>query len=473
LQSSCVESSTPSTTRETGVGMTERTVGERYRLDVSIGRGGMATVYRARDLRLERDVAVKLLASDRKDDPAYVRRFVQEAKLSARLRHPNLVEVFDVALSDENELYLVMELLDGRSLGSVIGKDGLALPEFFRIAAEITSGLRVLHEANVVHRDVSSNNVMLVRHGDRIDHVKVLDLGIAKAEGQQTLTEPGSFIGTLESMSPEQIRGEALDARADVYALGVLFFRMLVGSAPFSGEAATLMYHHLQVRPERVQNRVVRELPPALVDLVARCLEKDPALRPADATAVHDALEAARSGSFGSVSMPEVRAEDVPDLAPHPVPVLHVARPSTPLARSSGEAVLEPTDEPLSMPLELAPVERREGLVLPDAERCEACGARLHAGSVVCTTCGQRPLAQVTPFRGPDGLSRTKLPAWLAPLGVLPVTVGKRVSGYAFLGAVLSFLFFRGGGLTALGLVAIGLLAAAGVYIRSRNDEEP
>ena len=452
--------------------MTERTLGERYRLDVSIGRGGMATVYRARDLRLERDVAVKLLASDLKDDPAYVSRFVQEAKLSARLRHPNLVEVFDVALSDENELYIVMELLDGKSLGSVVGKEGLALPEFFRVAGEITSGLRVLHEANVVHRDLSSNNVMLVRHGDRIDHVKVLDLGIAKAEGQKTLTEPGSFIGTLESMSPEQIRGETLDARADVYALGVLFFRMLVGSPPFSGEAATLMYHHLQVRPDRVQARVARDLPPALVDLVARCLEKDAALRPADATAVHDALEAARSGSVAPASMPAVRTEHVPDLAPHPVPASRVARSST-APRVRSEAVLEPTDEPPSVPLELAPVERKEGLVLPDAERCAACGARLHAGSVVCATCGQRPLAQVTPFRAPDALSRTKLPTWLAPLGVLPVTVGKRVSGYAFLGAVLSFLFFRGGGLTALALVAIGLLAAAGVYVRSRNDEEP
>ncbi len=455
--------------------MTERTLGERYRLDVSIGRGGMATVYRARDLRLERDVAVKLLASDLKDDPAYVSRFVQEAKLSARLRHPNLVEVFDVALSDDNELYIVMELLDGKSLGSVIGKEGLALPEFFRIASEIASGLRVLHEANVVHRDLSSNNVMLVRHGGRVDHVKVLDLGIAKAEGQKTLTEPGSFIGTLESMSPEQIRGEALDARADVYALGVLFFRMLVGSPPFSGEAATLMYHHLQVRPERVQSRVAQDLPPALVDLVARCLEKEAALRPADATAVHDALEAARCGSLAP--LPKVQPSDVPDLAPHPVPASHGARSSAPRAaprvRASVEAVLEPTFEPLSLPLELAPIERREGLVLPDTERCAACGAALHAGSVVCATCGQRPLAQVTPFRAPDPLSRTKLPAWLAPLGVLPITVGKRVAGYAFLGAVLSFLFFRGGGLTALALFAIGLLAAAGVYVRSRTDEEP
>ncbi len=466
--------------------MTLRTLGGRYRLDAQIGRGGMATVYRAWDSRLERDVAVKVLASDLKDDPAYVARFVQEAKLSAKLRHPNLVEVFDVALSDENELYLVMELLDGKSLGSLIGENGLALPEFFRIAREIASGLRVLHAANVVHRDLSANNVMLVRHGDRDDHVKVLDLGIAKAQGQKTLTEPGSFIGTLESMPPEQIRGEPLDARADVYALGILFYRMLAGAPPFAGTAATLMYHHLEVTPAPVESHGTRRLPTALSQLVARCLEKDGARRPADAAELFDELVFAEKAPSGAGAVTGDRAShdaEVPDLPLRPTPArdsrsLSEGRASGPLPAaphatgSRREAVLEPDeDDALALPLELAPVVRKSSSVVAAAEACPGCGSPVPPAALACATCGQRPHGSITPFRAPEREGRAKLPGWLAPLGVLPVTVGKRVSGYSFLAAILSIVFFRGA--VAISLLGVGLLAAAGVYVRTRNDEDP
>jgi len=459
--------------------MIGQTLGDRYRIDGAIGKGGMAQVYRARDTRLERDVAVKVLSSDLKSDPAYVARFVQEAKLSAQVRHPNLVEVFDVALSADQDAYLVMELLDGRSLASTLAPTGLALDRFFRIARGITLGLRSLHAARIVHRDLTANNVMLVRHGDEADHVKVLDLGIAKAEGQKTLTEPGSFIGTLESMPPEQIKGDLLTPAADVYALGVLFYRMLTGKPPFAGEAATLLYQHLEVRPAPLHERSTRTLPPVLVALVARCLEKSPAARYEDAHALHEALVLAESGAAPESSRPSPPAGPVPDLAlpaaraqvPAPAPAM---RPADPGTGRRQEAVLEPEDFGASEPLELAPIERKsEPLPAPSADPCASCGAPLHPGAVVCSACGARPLAEVTVFRSEDATAaRPLVPAWIAPLGTLPVSVGKRVSAYALVGAILFALF--GHGLAIPGaLLALSAVAGAGVYVRSRLDDEP
>ena len=463
--------------------MIGQTLGDRYRIDGRIGTGGMAQVYRARDLRLERDVAVKVLASDLKSDPSYVKRFVQEAKLSAKVRHPNLVEVFDVALSEGEGVYLVMELLAGKSLGALIGTRGLAVSRFFHIAKGITLGLRGLHAARIVHRDLSANNVMLVHHGDEVEHVKVLDLGIAKAEGQATLTEPGSFIGTLESMPPEQIRGDVLTPAADVYALGVLFFRMLTGKPPFAGEAATLLYQHLEVRPPPLHERSDVAIPPRLGALVARCLEKEPGARFDDASALHDALVDAESDPEEAATTPNEQipsaAGEVPDLAfpatrAPSAPSAASLRPRTePEPSRRREAVLELDDDATSEPLELAPVSRRTEPPLPiDVVRCAGCGSSLHAGAVVCSVCGARPSAAVTPFRRGQLAERPRLPGWLAPVGTLPVTVGKRVAAYSFLGAILTAIFAHSLVLPC-GLFAVSVVAAIGVYVRSRLDDEP
>lgn len=454
--------------------MIGRTLGHRYRIASAIGEGGMAKVYRAHDVHLERDVAVKLLAADLKDDPSYVARFVQEAKLSAKVRHPNLVEVFDVAISDGREPYLVMELLEGTSLASAIDEAGMPLARFFRIAKGITTGLGSLHAAKIVHRDLTVHNVMLVRHGDDADHVKVLDLGIAKAEGQRTLTEPGTFIGTLESMSPEQIRGEELGPTADVYALGVLFFRMLTGATPFAGEAATLLYSHLEQRPPTLASRARAAIPAPLEALVARCLAKSANARFADAAALHDALVAAERGE-AEATLP---TPAVPDLAmavrASGASASRVGTGAAPsLALPRHEAVLEaPDEESDDAPLELEPVERKGEPLAPDVPRCAECGSRLHAGSVVCSVCGARPLAAVTPFRAPPLALRPPLPAFVAPLGTLPVTVGKRVAAYSFVGAILIAIFGHGVLVPSLLLVVSGV-AAAGVYVRSRLDDEP
>ena len=288
-------------------------------------------------------------------------------------------------------------------------------------------------------------------------------------------------------MPPEQIRGEPLDARADVYALGILLYRMLAGVPPFAGTAATLIYHHLEITPAPVESRGTRRLPTALSQLVARCLEKDGAKRPRDAAELFDAqifAENAPSDAGETIGGGASPGREVPDLlqrrslAREHSRLLSDGRGSGPqpaaarLTLPRREAVLEPDeDDALALPLELAPVERKSASVVPAAEACLACGSPLPPGALACATCGQRPQGGITPFRAPPRMVRPKLPGWLAPLGVLPVTVGKRVSGYSFLAAILSIVFFRGE--VAISLVGVGLLAAAGVYVRTRNDEDP
>ena len=471
-----------------------QTLGGRYTLLSLLGKGGMASVYRARDERLERDVAVKVLSTDGKSDPTYAARFQQEAKLSARLRHPGLVEVFDVGMSDpEGTLFLVMELLEGTVLADFVGEDGIAPEVFFPLALEIVAGVAVLHDARVVHRDLSASNVMLVRYADGSLHAKVLDLGIAKAFDAKTITEAGTFIGTLESMAPEQIRGENLDARADVYALGVLFFRMLVGAPPFVGEAATLMYQHLQVVPPSLESRSKRPIPSALAELVARCLEKDPSKRPASAGALAHALKAVREGRTPSpdVAQPAApHALPVPDLVLGSTPV----RPKVPSGAGASasvtpleggpsnalrrETVLELDTDGSAEPLELASVERKSVpsplLVGGPTEDppCPVCGSPLHAGAIACTACGHRPRGAMVPVGAGAALAEvSKVPPWLAPLGLLPVPVGKRVAVYGFAFAFLS-AFFRGVTTFSLGLAAVSALAALGTWVRSRLDDE-
>jgi len=457
-------------------------LGDRYNLVALLGQGGMATVYRARDLRLERDVAVKLLAYDLQGDPVYLQRFEKEAKLSAQLRHPNLVEVFDVAVSSDDEQYLVMELLQGESLSARAARGPMPLDEFLALAQQIAAGIAVLHAAGVVHRDLSANNVMLVEGGAR---VKVLDLGIAKAQNAQTLTEPGSFIGTLESMSPEQIRGDEVGPPADVYALGILFYRMLTGAPPFAGEAATLIYQHLHVPPGAMM--APAELPEGVIDLVAWCLEKAPSARPADATELHQALSALARGEA-----PEPRAPaappplPVPDLTAHvprrppPAAAVTVAPPRSrssvaPLGAPAGagqrppERVIEPDEEERSSePLELEAVARKpESLVAATPLACATCGLVLHVSTDTCPSCGVGALSALTPFR-PAMVVRAPVPAWIAPLGVFPTGVSKRVATYGF--GVAALLALVGLGWASLFFATVAGVACAAFYVRRRVE---
>jgi serine/threonine protein kinase len=448
--------------------MDDALLGGRYRLGEELGKGGMARVVRAFDTRLSRDCAVKILSSELRADPAYVARFRAEAVLSAKVSHPCLVEVIDVGVSESGDVYLVMELLDGVQLGSVIDEGGMALERFFPVARGVLEGLRALHAAGIVHRDVTARNVMLVRGALGEERVKVLDLGIAKATGQKTLTEPGTFVGTLQSMAPEQIRGEPVDARADVYSVGVLFFRMLSGHLPFEGDATSLMYQHLEARPPPVES-TMRVVPAPLVRLVASCLEKEPSARPPSAEALLHALSRIERGE----SEPEpplpasVDVANVPDLALPLPPTRTEASP----AGLRAEMVLEPEASSSNPPLELVEVDRkRETAIEVAAAPCATCGAKLAPNAVVCASCGARASA-ITPFRGPNVVLGPRVPAWLAPVGILPVSIGKRVATYSFGAAVLAALAGGTSGVLPITFFVVSVVATVGVVVRQHLDD--
>jgi serine/threonine protein kinase/tetratricopeptide (TPR) repeat protein len=250
-----------------------------YRIAGLLARGGMGAVYRATDVRLHRDVALKVLAEARAADPRRVERFMREARVTAALDHPNIVRVFDVGLL-EDRAYLVAELLEGETLRARIMRGPLPLADVVRIGVEVASGLVAAHAAGLVHRDLKPENIFLTRSGT----TKLLDFGIAKLaqdesvrDGLSTLT--GVVLGTSGYLAPEQICGETIDARADLFALGAVLFEMLTGARVFAREHIVETLHAiLHDRPPDVsaESDVV---PPALAAVVDRLLEKRPEAR--------------------------------------------------------------------------------------------------------------------------------------------------------------------------------------------------
>ena len=226
-----------------------RLLGGRYELDGIVGRGGMAEVYRARDIRLDRIVGVKTLRDDLARDPTFQARFRREAQSAASLNHPSIVAVYDTGedmVGNTPVPYIVMEFVDGRTLRDLLRDDRRLLPER---AAEITDGvLRALdysHRNGIVHRDIKPGNVMLTPTGE----VKVMDFGIARAvsDAQATMTQTAQVIGTAQYLSPEQARGEQVDARSDLYSAGCLLYELLTGRPPFTGDSpVAVAYQHVR-----------------------------------------------------------------------------------------------------------------------------------------------------------------------------------------------------------------------------------
>ena len=280
----------------------------RFLLGARIGRGGMGAVYRARQHSVDRDVAVKVISPDLKANETATRRFLREARLTAKLGHPNVVSVVDFGETDDGLLYLAMELLDGRTLREVIAAEAPLPPaRAVGIAVSICDALEAAHRAGVVHRDLKPANVMLL---DR-DFVKVLDFGIARslANDDTTLTGVNALMGTPAYLPPETCRGEDSDARADLYALGVLLHEMLTGRGPFP-EARTpvaLVHHHGYVEP-----RAPPELAPVLGNALMRLLRKDPSERFPDAATTREALVAALATLDGPDTEPVVGSRPAP-----------------------------------------------------------------------------------------------------------------------------------------------------------------
>ena len=246
----------------------------RYRLEGRLGFGGMSTVHLALDQRLERQVAVKLLAEHLADDPAFVSRFQREAQAAARLVHPNVVQVFDSG-RDENtgQYFIVMEYIAGSSCAEILRDDGwVEVHEAITIIEQACEGLYYAHRHGVVHRDVKPGNLLRSIEGE----VKLADFGIAKATEQSSITQVGSVLGTAAYLAPEQARGEEAGPSADLYALGVVTYQLISGRLPYEATSLTELALKQQREEPAMLDAIVAGVTPELAEAVAISLALDP-----------------------------------------------------------------------------------------------------------------------------------------------------------------------------------------------------
>jgi CHASE2 domain-containing sensor protein/tRNA A-37 threonylcarbamoyl transferase component Bud32 len=249
-----------------------------YRIEATIGRGGMGVVYRATQLALKRSVAIKLIATERAHDPAFRARFEQESKLAASIEHPNVIPVYEAG-EDDGLLFITMRLVEGADLARVLERGGALDPaRTIRLIGQLADALDAAHARGLVHRDVKLANVLLTL--DRPEHVYLTDFGIAKNVGTGgDLTVDGQWVGTLDYLAPEQIRGEAIDAAVDTYALAGLLHHCLTGEPPFPRDTdAARLWAHVNAPPP-APSRIREGLPAAIDEVVARGMAKDPSAR--------------------------------------------------------------------------------------------------------------------------------------------------------------------------------------------------
>jgi eukaryotic-like serine/threonine-protein kinase len=275
-----------------------RLLGDRYELEGVVGRGGMAEVYRARDIRLDRIVGIKTLRADLARDQTFQARFRREAQSAASLNHPSIVAVYDTGEDMATGVpvpYIVMEYVDGRTVRDLLIDGHRLLPER---ALEIISGvLRALeysHQAGIVHRDIKPGNVMVTRNGD----IKVMDFGIARAmsDAQATMTQTAQVIGTAQYLSPEQARGERVDARSDLYSTGCLMYELLTGRPPFTGDSpVAIAYQHVRENPIP-PSRLDPDIPPWADAIVLKAMAKPPGDRYQTAAEMQADIQRAASG---------------------------------------------------------------------------------------------------------------------------------------------------------------------------------
>ena len=255
--------------------MTERILANRYRLIEQIGMGGMAIVYRAVDLRTGHNVAVKVLRPEYNEDREFISRFQREAEAASKMTHHNIVNLLDVGMDGENR-YLVMEYVQGKTLKAVIQERGkLSAPLACQIAIRILSALEHAHRNGIVHRDIKPQNILVHEDG----HIKVADFGIARIADSATLTHGDNVMGSVHYFSPEQARGEGATAASDIYSTGIVLYEMLTGRVPFDGDnPVAVAMQHLHAAPAPIQS-ISPDVPPSVVRVCMRAMEKNPAAR--------------------------------------------------------------------------------------------------------------------------------------------------------------------------------------------------
>jgi serine/threonine protein kinase len=294
-----------------------------YRVDAEIGAGGMGHVFRATDTRLDRAVAIKVLPEHRWSDPQLRHRFEREARALSSLSHPNLCSLYDIgelAQSGGTIPYLVMELLEGETLRDRMANGRIGMRKALMWAAQIAHGLAAAHQKGVIHRDLKPENVFITQG----ELLKILDFGLALTEptGTDTATlvrtQPGMVMGTAHYMSPEQVRGTTLDARSDLFSLGIVLFEMLTGEVPFHARSPVETMNAILIDEPPDIGALVSSIPEAVEELVWRCLEKDPARRFSSARDLAFALESAAKSVTSATPAPVRRRSSAPRAIPQP-----------------------------------------------------------------------------------------------------------------------------------------------------------
>jgi serine/threonine-protein kinase len=360
----------------------------KYDIEEKIGVGGFGVVYKGRDPFIKRAVAIKTCQVE---DEEIRKRFFREAELAGNLQHPNITTIYDFGVED-GVPYIVLEFLTGEDLDRKIKRgEDLPLKEKVRILTEVCKGLHYAHEGNIIHRDIKPANIRIQEDGS----VKIMDFGIAKSLHLEShLTQTGMTLGTAAFLAPEQIRGERLDRRTDIFSLGVLMYNLFTYRKPFSGEViSAIIYSILNKEPEPIR-ALIPDFPRSLEAVLARCLAKDPAARYATALEVQRALE---------------RVQEELGRAPAAHPLAEELRPTRPLVRSAREEEITKKTPTLGLPLGKAPGRRLRWLW------AAAAVAVVGIGAVVSFWGVGAPAGRRVEVRNPLKLPETPRPAAPAP----------------------------------------------------------
>ena len=258
-------------------------INDRYQIIKTIGEGGMANVYLAYDVILDRNVAVKILRGDLATDEKFVRRFQREALSASSLSHPNIVEVYDVG-EDAGLYYIVMEYIEGRHLKQLLKKRGkLTITEAVDIMLQLTDGMSAAHDHYIIHRDIKPQNIMILENG----MVKITDFGIAMALNSTQLTQTNSVMGSVHYLPPEQANGKGSTIQSDIYSMGILFFELLTGTLPYKGDnAVEIALKHLKEKIPSIRE-MDDAIPQSVENVILKATAKNPKNRYADSKEMH------------------------------------------------------------------------------------------------------------------------------------------------------------------------------------------